>query len=398
MSAPSLVSFGWEAGRSKQVFYVANDGQVHELYKIAGSSWSHAPTSSLVHSSARVGDYQLFGFAWEANHSKHVFFESHQGPVHELSVQTDWQDDNLGLMFPGMGQVAAGYVWEPVTWATASSKHLIHTTINGREISELSFKIGTSWQTRNLSHAARLHTQVRYLQPPLDSPGGVSITGYGWAGGNSQHVAFIGDDGHIHELFTENAEVWMHNDLTEKAGAPPPSTRFEKSFITGYAWEEGHSKQILYFDDSGAIHELYCNSGSDWHWVNLTERTRAPRVSASRYHRMVGYGWAGRSTKQVVFIGDDRHIYEMYCGKLSDWAGVADLTSIARNANDWSMVGAPPARRDYDVIAACGWGWGESKHVVYVSADSHIIELSVGLDGVWQFLDLTSSTSSSPSI
>lgn len=401
MSAPSIVSFGWEAGRSKQVFYVADDGKVHELYKIAGAPWSHAPTSMLAHSAAQVGsgnDYQLIGFAWEANHSKHVFFVDEDENLHELSVDTrgSWRDENLS--FPGLGHLATGYAWEPVGY-----KHLITYSDSGVEISELHFK-GNRWQPRNLSSAARFYMQALVRAASSDSPGGASFTAYGWPAGDSQQVAFIGLDGHIHELINERTsestwdEVWKHTDLTLKTGAPPPADFSENSFITGYAWEEGRSKQVLYFDRNGAIHELYRNSGANWCWANLTARTGAPQVSSSRYNRMVGYGWPLLGTKQVVFIGDDRHVHEMYCGKNSDWAEAADLTTIAQSADEPSRFGAPPAHRIYNLITACAWGWGGSKQVYYVDADNHIIELSVGRDGCWQFLDLTSRTSSPPII
>jgi len=398
MSAPSIVSFGWEAGRSKQVFYVADDRQVHELYKIAGTPWSHAPTSSLAHSTVRVGDgddYQLIGFAWEANHSKHVFFVDDNDNAHELSVDTrsGWRDENLRLSFPGLGYLGTGYAWEPGT-----SKNLITYSASGGEISELRFE-GGGWQTRNLNSAARFYMQARVMTPSSDSPGGASFTGYGWPAGNSQQVAFIGLDGHIHEFFKGTRDdYWNHSDLTFKTGAPPPSGRPEKSFITGYGWEEQASKQVLYFDDRGEIHELYFNLGANWSSVNLTARTGAPSVSSFHYNRMVGYGWPLLSTKQVVFIGDDRHVHEMYCGKNSDWAQAVDLTTIAQNADEPSRIGAPPAHPIYNRITACAWGWGGTKQVFYVDADNHIIELSVGRNSPWQFLDLTRCTSSPPSI
>ena len=51
---------------------------------------------------------------------------------------------------------------------------------------------------------------------------GSSLTGY-WGNDNSQHVNFIGLDGHVHELYIVPGAGWVDNDLTELAIAQSPA-------------------------------------------------------------------------------------------------------------------------------------------------------------------------------
>lgn len=387
MTAPSIVSFAWEAGHTKQVLYVSGE-QVHELYATR-DGWRHANVSEDAHATISVSDpdHQLIGFAWEAGRSKQVFYGDYHNHVHELFVSagdSHWQHADLTDQLPlYLEYLGTGYAWEE-----DRSKHLVFPEQG--IIGEALVKPDVRWSTNNLT------ADVPVKIPPRTYPGlgsftsGASFAGYGWVTGHSQQVAYVGTDGHIHELTEKRApRMWEHADLTVDAGAPLPSSTRLNSFIAGYAWEEGHSKQVLYFDDSGAIHELYRGLEGPWRWVNLTDRTGAPRVSSSQYKRMVGYAWPEGRTKQVVFIGDDRHVHELNCGVDGDWAPVADLTVISG--------GAPLAHPTDNLIAACAWREGGTKQVVYADAQRHIIELNVGLDGVWRFADLTVVTSS-PSI
>jgi len=385
----SIVSFDWEAGGSKQVLYIGSDHEVHELSVVAGGSWQHANISQRARTSARIADNfatHLIGFAWEDNRSKQVFFVDNLNHVHELFVQAggDWNHADLTtliplyLMYPGIGYA----------WKAGRSKHLVHPTMGA--ILEAHVEIGGRWGTRNLTVEARVPVAARTYSGLGSLVGGASFAGYDWQTANSQQVAYIGIDNHIHELYTGADGIWHYADLTARArargmSAPDASSLERNSFIAGYGWEEGHTKQVLYFDDTGAINELYCRVGEDWNWANLTDLSRAPRVSSSRYNRMVGYGWREGGTKQVVYIGDDRHVHELVCGLNSNWTS-ADLTNLSG--------GAPLAHPTDNLIAACGWHEGRTKQVVYVDANRHVVELYCGLDGVWRFADLTARTSS----
>lgn len=389
----SIVFFALEAGHSKQVLYIGNDHRVHELSVVVGGSWQHANISQRAQTSARIADNfetHLIGFPWENNRSKQVFFVDNLNHVHELFVRVggDWNHADLTTLTP----IYLMYLGTGYGWQAGRSKHLVYASAG--EILEDHVEVGGRWGSRNLSSEARISVPPR-TYPGLGSlVGGASLAGYEWQTGNSQQVAYIGIDNHIHELYAGADNIWRYVDLTARVrargvSAPDASSIRRNSFIAGYSWEEGRSKQVLYFDDSGAIHELYCRAGGDWNWANLTALTGVPRVSSSRPNRMVGYAWPEGRTKQVVYIDNDRHVRELFCRVDSTWAS-ADLTEISG--------GAPLAHPTDNLIAACAWRGGGTKQVVYVDASRHIVELFCGLDGVWRWVDLTARIPSSPTV
>ncbi|MFR0657013.1 hypothetical protein SB719_20940, partial [Pantoea sp. SIMBA_079] len=62
-----------------------------------------------------------------------------------------------------------------------------------------------------------------------------TISGYVFRGQGTQHVDYVGGDGHVHELWWQ-ADGWRHVDLTVAAAAAVP---FPTSSVVGYAFESG---------------------------------------------------------------------------------------------------------------------------------------------------------------
>ena len=69
----------------------------------------------------------------------------------------------------------------------------------------------------------------------------------------SQHVNFIDEDGHVHELYRSPhpAAQWVDNDLTKLAGRRPPEFSLD-----GYPQGDG-SQHVNFIDVDGFVHELY---------------------------------------------------------------------------------------------------------------------------------------------
>src|SRR6266404_360269 len=92
---------------------------------------------------------------------------------------------------------------------------------------------------------------------------------------------------------------------------------------------------------------------------------------------LVGYSWEAGQSKQVVYLTADGHIHELYVGLGGGSWQHADLTALA---------GAPRAE-----ALGNGYSWevGKSKQVVYLTDRDRIHELYVGLGGSWQHANLT---------
>src|SRR6476646_7381582 len=97
-------------------------------------------------------------------------------------------------------------------------------------------------------------------KPVSDSP----VDGY-WGSDNSQHVNFIGTDGHVHELYTVPGAGWVDNDLTALAGpnASNPNS-VPRSQLHGF-WGGDNSQQVNYVGVDFLVHRLSIEpNGPGW--------------------------------------------------------------------------------------------------------------------------------------
>jgi hypothetical protein len=95
----------------------------------------------------------------------------------------------------------------------------------------------------------------------VSGPGsGTPLAGYTWSVDGSQHIAYIGPDGDIHELFdTRGTFHWADNDLTRASGAPAPQSGTP---LAGYTWSIDDSQHVTYIASDGDIHELFDTRGT----------------------------------------------------------------------------------------------------------------------------------------
>jgi hypothetical protein len=99
----------------------------------------------------------------------------------------------------------------------------------------------------------------------LPAPG-TALDGY-WGSDSSQHVNFVGTDGHVHELYIHPGASWVNNDLTQFAGGgalPMPGTALD-----GY-WGSDSSQHVNFIGTDGHVHELYIHPGASWVNNDLT--------------------------------------------------------------------------------------------------------------------------------
>jgi hypothetical protein len=251
------------------------------------------------------------------------------------------------------------------------------------------------------------------------------IAAYRWRAGQSVQVAYCSADGHIHELFVMPGNNWAHADLTVLTGAPPADGRH----LSGYAWERGAAKQIVYTTSDGHIHELVVSRGGAWSHADLTEITGAPpadgrqvcagtfeaqaekhvvytdsfglvhelvaridrpwtyvgtaRITTAPFadgRTMAGYGWVGGQSWQCCYATPDGHIIAIF----RPWNGAWQYSDLT------AQTGAPLA--DHRGLWAHAWEASGSKQIVYTTAAGHIVELSVGLGSPWMWSDLTAAT------
>ena len=181
-------------------------------------------------------------------------------------------------------------------------------------IHELFMEVNRPWQYADLSALT-------------NAPRAVEITiGYEWAEGRCKQVAYVGADQHIHELCMIAGASWQHDDLSSITDAP-----LAINVITGFAWPQGRSKQVAYVGQDMHIHELNVVAGGRWSHTDLTALAGAP---ANYVSSIDGFAWSAGNSKQFVYVGDDGQIRELWLPQASNWI-YTDLSEI---------VSALPAR------------------------------------------------------
>ena len=78
-AARSVAAYGWESGATKQVAYIATDGDIHELYVQVGGGWAEVDLTQLARNARypapqpRPGS-PLTGYSWELKFTKQVAY------------------------------------------------------------------------------------------------------------------------------------------------------------------------------------------------------------------------------------------------------------------------------------------------------------------------------------
>ncbi len=266
-----------------------------------------------------------------------------------------------------------------------------------RQVPSFSVHSHPSVQNRSTLRLIYQHNDLTLAAnaPPasFDFAGGTGIAGYVWPDNDTEHVIFLSQDGHVHELWSSRGSgVWSDNDLTLATGAPPSGG----AKVTGYVWPEDDSEHVIYSSQDGHVHELYLfRSIGVWNDNDLTLATSAPPTLG--IGDIVAYVWPEDNSEHVIYIGlDDGHVHELYLFRGSGW-----------NDNDLTLAaaGAPPAVTGWGEqeglegtfdLAGFIWAENHSEYVIYVSgpynsgANLHIYELGLFRGSGWWYTDLTS--------
>ena len=240
---------------SQHVNYIDAAGHVHELYRSPqpAAQWKDNDLHNLA-SSTQAGSSAVVGYA-RGDGSQHVHFIDQLGHVHELSRSpqpaAQWEDSDLTTLAAGTpastpttGNVLTGYAQPDAS----QHVHFIDQLGHVHELSR-SPQPAAQWEDSDL-------TTLAAGTPASTTATGNVLTGYA-QGDGSQHVHFIDQLGHVHELRKgpQPAAQWEDNDLTKLAGGPLAN----RLAIAAYAQTDG-SRHVNYIDASGHVHELFAGT------------------------------------------------------------------------------------------------------------------------------------------
>src|SRR6266849_2449055 len=125
-------------------------------------------------------------------------------------------------------------------WPEGRSKQVVYVS-QDHHVHEFVGGMGGRWEHADLTTLAGA--------PPASSR---FITGYAWPESSTKQVAYLSMDGHIHELWVQPGGKWQHVDRTAVTAGPLAGCRF----MVAYGWKEGGCKQVAYVAQDGHIHEM----------------------------------------------------------------------------------------------------------------------------------------------
>ncbi len=351
---------------SQHVNYVDTNGQVRELYAQPGRYWVNNDLTGLSANGVTPAPESALDGYWGSDNSQHVNFIGIDGHVHELSLKSgaQWVNNDLtelsgNVFVPAPGSALDGY------WLTDNSQHVNFIGTDGH-VHELFLKQGGLWEDNDLAVLSK-------FDGPNPAPGS-ALDGYSGTDG-SQHVNFIGTDGHVRELyFHPGAQSWVNNDLTGKSGngiAPAPG-----SPLDGY-WLLDGTQHVNFIGTDGHVHELYFKPGAEWVNNDLAVLSKFDGPNPAPGSALHGYSGTDGS-QHVNFIGTDGHVREFYfhLGAQS-WVN-NDLTVLSGNG----VTPAPGSPLDGY------WGDGNGQHVNFIGTDGHVHELYIQPGAQWVNNDL----------
>jgi hypothetical protein len=299
-----LVGYAWPQEGTKQIAYLGPDGHIHELWVSAGGSWQHADLSAITGAPPAI--QITAGYSWTAGNTKQITFVGDDAHLHELYMPAGQSWQHIDLTALTNAPLPGSYCMVGYEWIERCSKQLVYVGRDGH-LHELFLKVGGNWE----------HSDLTML---TNAPRTTDVmVGYEWRDGRCQQIALVSEDGHIHELYMAAGGSWQHADLSALTAAPSAT-----NILSGYAWDGGHSKQIAYVGRDGHIHEIYVEAGKTWRHVDLTELSQAP---VSQITSIAGSAWAAGDSKQVAYVGNDGNVRELWMPRHDGWKA-ANLSNI----------------------------------------------------------------------
>jgi hypothetical protein len=416
----------WPAARSKQVSYIDVDGQVTELSAAPGTPWSVAGLTQLTGAPAPAAGSPAAGYKTLTDlttlygllraqvlsrhfalgryfRADHLSFRNLLGTVHQAGKQAvyldaarhvrqlflgadgKWADGGDLTAATGAPAVAAGSRLAGCQWPRGP-QFAAYLDAAGHVHS-----MGAGANTGGFWGDLDLHQEAN---PPAVPAAGSALTVYPWAGGDADQIAYLDDDGHVHELSAPVGGYWSDADLTQLCGAEPAGPGAQPA---GYDWQAGGAKQVAYLDDAGHVWELSFPVGGSWTATDVTATITPAPARAKPTSPLAGYGWPAGQSKHVAYLDSFGRAWELSCPVGGSWTATnvtAAATPVPRPAAPYSPLAAyagavgnsDPGLGDSD------WAAANSRQVLYFDADGHVWELSAAPGGSWTATDIIAST------
>jgi hypothetical protein len=260
------------------------DNQVHELYAYDSNEWHSNNLTTAVPGGAQLALTAPTGY--EFRNLQHVVYQGIDSHIYEL-----WHDSNgwhvndlTNAPVVAIGPLTAR-VFTPI-----ATQNITFRGTGGAHVHELWWDNTGTWRHSDLTNAS---------QAPLAAG---DLTNYSFWEQGTQHINYLGTDGHVHELWWDYENGWQHSDLTYQTGAPLGG------LPSGYVFRNQGTQHVNYRGNEGHIHELWWDN-TGWHHNDLTIAAHdAPIASADPTGFATG---PAPGTQSVIYAARDNHVIEL---------------------------------------------------------------------------------------
>jgi hypothetical protein len=205
-----LAACAWETGKQRLIMYVSEDGHIHELMSGIDGSWKDTDLMAVVEAPL-AGDAALAAYAWEAGGTKQVVYVGEDGDVYELvgGQNGKWAFTDLTALTGA--PLAKGSALAASAWETGGSKYVTYVGSNNH-IYELQMPLQGSWEHADLTQLARA---------PEASEDVIATHEWTPEFAKHIVYLDTSENPHIHSLMLKHGSPWQHMDVTSLTGAQP---------------------------------------------------------------------------------------------------------------------------------------------------------------------------------
>ncbi|MFB8241127.1 hypothetical protein ACFC58_31800, partial [Kitasatospora purpeofusca] len=285
---------------------------------------------------------------------QHIAYVGEDRQIHEVfwrigAIDPQWEHNTPSV---GQPKVAAGT--SPTSWYT-TPENVQHIAYVGedRQIHEVFWRIGAidpQWE----------HNTPSAGQPKVAA--GTSPTSWYTTPENVQHIAYVGEDQQIHEAFWIPRFVdphWEHNT----PGAGRPKVAAGTSPTSWYTTPE-NVEHIAYVGEDFRIHEVFWRVGGGtqvWDGYNVPSAGR-PKVAAGT--SPTSWYTYPENVQHIAYVAEDQQIHEVF-----HWVGGRGGWEYSPPGPAWPKVAAGTSPTSW-------YTYPENvQHIAYVADDQQIHEV-----------------------
>src|SRR6266581_2613540 len=316
-AAGNLFGYVFNAQGTQHVFYRSGNNRLNELYwDNQGWHWvdlsyvaKGAPSGKSIPDAAG----NLFGYVFNSQGTQHVFYRSTNNRLNELY----W--DNKGwhwvdLSFAAQGAPPGGKVPDAASdlfgyaFEAQGTQHVFYRSGNNR-LNELYWD-NKGWHWVDLSYVAQGAPPGKSIP---DAAG--NLFGYVFNSQGTQHVFYRSTNNRLNELYWDN-KGWHWVDLSFAAQGAPPGGKVPDaaSDLFGYAFEAQGTQHVFYRSGNNRLNELYWDN-KGWNWVDLSYVAqgappggKVPDAASDLF----GYAFEAQGTQHVFYRSGNNRLNELY--------------------------------------------------------------------------------------